>query len=337
MDQTEQAPEAPATPAATYAEFSSVFDELMEPTPTPANTDTTSSPAALQQAADASKAEAATPPPAEPASGESATPAAPAAVAEPPAPVVEGGEAGEAAAAGASQAATDWEAKYKELQAQQAAAAQTPTPPPPAPVQQQAAPQQQVEPELYSADEKAMLARFEEDWPDVARASQLRMRGELTAAVRHVFHEIKRVYDPLITQALQSTTALEDHTVVGEIRKGHNDYNEALHAEVSAWVGTLKGMQRKVYEAVVEAGEPDEVIDLISEFKKATGRAVPAIPAAAVKPAVATPAGKVTNISEAAKKAAKAMGVVEGKRTATTAAADPNDFDAAWAEAIAEK
>jgi hypothetical protein len=98
-------------------------------------------------------------------------------------------------------------------------------------------------------------------------------------------------------------------------------------------------MQRKVYEAVVEAGEPDEVIDLITEFKKATGRAVPGVPAVAATPAAApapTP-GKVTNISEAAKKAAKAMGVVEGKRTATTAAADPNDFDAAWAEAIAEK
>lgn len=331
MDQTEQAPAAPATPASTYAEFSSVFDELMEPTPTLANTDTTTSPAALQAAADATpKTEPESETPVNPASGESATPAVPAVAAEPSAPVVEGGTADEAATAGASQAATDWEAKYKELQAQQAAAAQAPpaqaaVPPPPV---------QQAEPELYNADEKAALARFDEDWPDVAKASQLRMRGELTAAVRHVFQEIKRVYDPLITQALQSTASLEDHTVVGEIRKGHTDYNEALHAEVSAWVGTLKGMQRRVYEAVVEAGEPDEVIDLISEFKKATGRAVPAIPA---KSAVATPAGKVTNISEAAKKAAKAMGVVEGKRTATTAAVDPNDFDAAWAEAIAEK
>lgn len=336
MDQTD----TPATPASTYAEFSTVFDELMEPTSTPANTDTTTSPAALQAAADATpKTEPESETPVNPVSGESATPAVPAVAAEPPAPVVEGGEAGEAAAAGASQAATDWEAKYKELQAAQAAqAAAEATPPPPVQQQVQPAPQAAPEPELFNQEERAALAKFEEDWPDVARASSLKMRGELTAAVRHVFNEIKRVYDPLLTQALRSTAQLEDHTVVGEIRKGHTDYNDSLHAEVTAWVGTLKGMQRKVYEAVVDAGEPDEVIELITEFKKATGRAVPGIPAV-VTPA-ATPApmpGKVTNISEAAKKAAKAMGVVEGKRTATTAAADPNDFDAAWAEAIAEK
>jgi hypothetical protein len=303
-----------------YTQMSSAFDELVAPSTTPAKPqDTVTSPPALDAAAQATKDAAA------------------AAVADTPAPaavtgsmeVPAAGTSDEAATAAAATAATDWKTEYEKLLAAQKA---VPAPAESEPVQS-AVTAVVTPPALYTADEQAAIAEYQKDWPGVSQGERLIRRAEYSSLVAHIFNEVKRVYDPLVQRALVTADNFESTTMVGEIRKAHADYTDALHDEVVAWAGTLKGMRRAVAEKIIEEGEPQEVVDLISEFKQATGKTV--TPAAVTVKLAA--GSNVTDISEAAKKAAKAMGVVEGKRTAAnTAEDDPNDFDGTWAKLMAD-
>ena len=80
----------------------------------------------------------------------------------------------------------------------------------------------------------------------------------------------------------------------------------------------------------MKSGTPEEVSQLVSEYKKLHPASATAAPAAAEH---ATP--EKTELSAAAKKAESKLTVVDSKRTAPVTAVDQNDFDGAWKEATA--
>lgn len=316
-----------------YNEMASAFDELTAPAPAgtkEAVVDTVTSPAALEAAAAAAavKAEAEK----VPTTGTTTAPV-PGTTEAPATGTTDTPATGTTALATADTTATekDWKAEYERLAASQAATAQQAAVAAQTTAQQQATQQAQKTeaPALYTEEEQALLKKhLETDWPEVARGEALVRRGEYQQLLTHIFSEVKRVYDPLIQRTLASADHVESSEMVTEIRRGHADYSDTLHDQVVTWAGTLTGMKKLVAEKVIEEGSPQDVVDLITEFKTATGKttATAATPTTAVKPTT----GNVTDISEAAKKAAKAMGVVEGKRTAAVAVEDPNDFEATW-------
>lgn len=309
------AADAPATPVDDYADFSRIFDELNAlPEPTK---DTNTSPVALEDAAKA-KPEAAKP--------EEPTPVA--TEAETSAPVEE-----PAPEPASDTAAEDWEKKYKEFKAEADAykatvekdvAERTKAPPPER--------KPEPEPELYDKDEKEFLDQYGKDWPEVVKGEQLRRRAEYRQVAAHIFGEINRVYGPVLERAVATADQVADNTLLGTVRDAHPDYDVKMYDELTAWAGGLTGFKGKLAKEVIAQGEPQDVVDLIADFKRETGKSKPVVvaPAAKLAPKAVAP------LTDAAKKAAKALGVVESKRSAVTQAADPNDFEAAWREATAQ-
>jgi hypothetical protein len=238
-------------------------------------------------------------------------------------------EAAEDAEVEATAEEVDWQAKYNELQdavARQAAtqpqyespgqkakrAMEAGTPPPPPSL-----------PDLYSEEEKAFLESYNSDWEDVVRGEALRRRAEYRELVGHVFAEVNRVYGPIAQQFTHVSSLVGDREQLSALRNAHPDY-DTIHEDVRRWVTTLPGYIRGRAQEVVEAGTASEVIELIQDYKRATGRG---------SAPESLPSG-VSRISSAARKAAKGLGAVDHKRTtAATASVDKDDFDSAWAEA----
>jgi len=294
------------TKPSAYDAMSSAFDELMTPAPKPEDEAPAAEAAPVEDAA-APAAEAA---PAEeaPAKDEAAAPVEAGDEAELPKPDT-GGE--------------DWEARFKELEAkvtkQPELQAKPPVETPP--------------PDIYAADEKEFLASYDKEWPDIVKGEALKRRAEYAELVKHIFTEIARVYDPLVTRGAQAAEDVAEANTLAVVRSAHADYDGAMYDDVLKWAGTLTGTRKKIVDTTIAEGDPQELVDLLTEFKSATGRK----PRVVAGVAAAAPAA-VTELSAKAKQAAKALGVVDSKRTAPVSGQpDINDFDAAWAEALGSK
>lgn len=304
----ENTPKEPdvATPVDAYDEMSSAFDGLLEPAaPTEGGEPST----AVVEGEAPKEGE-------EKAEGEAPKEGEVEAEGEPP-KEDEGGE----------EPVEDWKAKYDELAAQR----ETPTPQAaPAP----AAPIQEAAPEIYDEDEKSFLAKYSEEWPDIVKGEALRRRAEYNHLVKHVFTQIAQVYGPLIERGSQAADTVAETSALQEIRMAHNDYDDKMYERVLGWAEGLTGTRKRIAQEVIESGEPQEVVDLITEFKSATGVKPRAVAGGA--PA-ASPAASKTGLSAKAKQAAQAMSVVDSKRSTLTPAADPTDFDAGWEDAVGGK
>lgn len=192
------------------------------------------------------------------------------------------------------------------------------------------------EQKLYAPDEEEFLSSYDKEWPDVIKGEALKRRGEYNQLTRHIFSEINRVWGPLLERGVLAADTVAETTALSVIRAAHDDYDDKMYDDVLAWADTLKGTKQKIVKATIETGDPDEVVDLITEFKTVTGRNKPKVVATEGEKKQ-QPAAKstVTELSPKAKQAAKAMSVVDSKRTdPTQATPDANDFDSAWDEAI---
>jgi hypothetical protein len=306
----------PATPENPYDAMASVFDELTTPEP-PANPDEeTSSTTEVDEAAAAAKAAGETPP-AEGAPAEGEASATPPAETTPPAEE--------------TPPADDWKAKYEALQAERAQPPKAETPPP-----AETPPAAQPAPDLYTPEETAAIADYEKEWSEVSRGEALKRRGEYAQIVNHIFSEITRTFGPLIERGAAAADTVAETAALTIIQRAHTDYDDAMYEAVVDWADKLPGTRKRIAQAIIEEGDPSEVVDLLTEFKTSTGRNKPRVVAgdAATPPA----APVVTELSAKAKQAAKAMSVVDSKRTTPApVAADPDDFDAAWDEAVGGK
>jgi len=330
---TEQGKPANSATPEGYTEFSDVFASLTDAAPasddkaTPAG----AAPTPVDEAAAAAKAGTAENAGAASATPQSADAATDAASAGTPTETPAGDAAAAATAAGtaADDAAAagkpsedDWKAKYDALVAERAKA----TPP----KDEQPAPAKD-EPPIYSADEQTFLKDYEKEWPDVIRGESLRRRAEYRQLATHIFAEVNRVYGPVVQRALETADSFEGESALREIVQAHPDYTDELYEQVVTWTDSLKGYERSLAQGIIKEGSAQDVVDLITRYKELKG----------IKPAAGggtqpqPPKASVTELPAAAKKAAKALGVVDSKRgTAAPSTPDANDFDAAWDEAV---
>lgn len=209
-----------------------------------------------------------------------------------------------------AQGQVDWEARAREYEAQ---LTQLRQPAPAAP-----APAAEAETPIYSESELAELKELQDDWPAINRLFSLLARQTQVDTLKYAFSEVGKAISPLREMATAYST--EGH--VAALYEGVPDYDQ-VYQPVLEWIETQPAFLKSAYQQVVQRGTANDVVSMISQFKKETGWGKQATPAA--------PAQKT--LSEAAKKAAKAMGAVGTKRTAVSTAADPNDFESAWNEA----
>jgi hypothetical protein len=176
----------------------------------------------------------------------------------------------------------------------------------------------QYETPLYTDEEQQVLAKYVEDWPDVAQAEALRRRGEYKQLVDYVFNEIAQNFAPV----LQSTQAMAQHQHLSALVEQVPDYG-VVRDHVIEWAMQQPPYLKAAYGRVIEQGTADEVVDLINRYRAETGTSG--------TPAVRSPAApKATELSTQAKKAAAALAPVSSKRSTSGGSLDPLDFDNAF-------
>lgn len=275
-------------------------------------------------------AEAVTPPapvvPATPAAASTETPAPVTDPAETPAPVTE-------------PAADSPEARIAALEAENArlkAKPAEPDPVPAAPKSTDTAPaaDQPAQPQWYqpSEQESALLAQYSKEWPDHAEAVAIIAKQSMHNVIQYMFAKVAETYNPAIKRFEEVASDLQEALTLGALRGEHSDYDE-VYDKLAPWVETLPGPFKIGAQQVMKEGTPQQVSELVAAYKAqhSTAAAAPAAPATPAAPA----APRTTELSATAKKAAVALTVVDSKRTTPIAPADANDFDGAWAEALA--
>ena len=318
---------APSTPSETtpYDDMASVFDTIVNPSPTPPSDKDDKATAATpadkipDALADASATSAATQDAASADKGDATPPVDPAATPD------------EDTSDAASPAATDgidWKARFEELQARVERDKDTTATPP---VEQPPA-DPALSKDVYSADETTTLKKYREEWPEVAAGEALIRRKENYDLVDHIFSEINRVYGPVLAQIAPTVSTVEHTTALAAIREKHPDYDDAMFDAVVEWTDTLSGYDQRLAKGIIEDGDTKDVVELISRYKKVNGLDKPRVVA------TTTQASQAATLSEPAKQAAKALEVVDSKRSAPLSGApDMTDFDGAWGEATARK
>jgi hypothetical protein len=252
-------------------------------------------------------------------------------------PVVKTPEAIAAEEAAAKAAAPDWQTEIDQLKtnlaaeraAREAAAAEAAKP----------APATVKELPLHTAEEQAILTKYQEDWPDVSKAEALMRRAEYKDMVGYIFQQVRAELAPL--QDFVSTQA--PRTQYSEIVKLVSDYDD-VRDKALAWVDSQPDYLKAAYKQVTDGGSPEEVADLINRFKKETNYVSPAAPtspatpgaAASTTPAVpAKPAAPA--LPAAATKAAAKLAVVKTGRTEQESGTSDDDFDGAFAKYAASE
>ena len=196
--------------------------------------------------------------------------------------------------------------------------------PPPAPAAANDQPPA-AQDELYDAPEKEFLAKYDEDWGDVSRGEALKRRAEYRSLIGFIFEQVASQLRPMA----DTVDVLSNRTHLADLRGQVEDY-DTVRDKVVSWVDQQPMYLQGGMKSVIQAGTADEVADLISRYRQATGETA--------KPAPTPPAS--VELSSDAKKAAAALAPVNTKRSAIPVADDPGDFDAAfkqWATAGKER
>lgn len=237
-------------------------------------------------------------------------------------PVGDGGPAGEEAPTGeapkedAPKEEPSADALMDRLRTMLSEPAPKPTAPP--------APKEEAAPatvELFTADEQAILTKYEEEWPEVVAGQALRERKLAFDVVQHVFNQLAPILRPII----DSTQSIDQREYLGTLQEAVPDYL-TIRDDVEAWALSDKQPPylRSAFEHVIKEGTVDEVVDLIERFRKDTGSA-PVTP-----PPTKKPAG--TELPPATKKAVDSLAPVSSKRSVVSSALDPIDFDGAFSK-----
>jgi hypothetical protein len=189
----------------------------------------------------------------------------------------------------------------------------------------------QAEPtEFFSADEKAALVEFEKEWPDIAKAVNLRMAEAARTIVQHVFDEVQKYVAP----ALQYTEVASETDHAAALLEAHPDYSE-VYPKVVEWIDSQPAYLQKTYKQIQTNGTADDVIDMIARAKKELGIATEGTPPVTVKKEESAKSTDKGSAPSPAKKAASRLSVVDTKRSEGVASGtDQTDFHGSFAEAL---
>ena len=172
--------------------------------------------------------------------------------------------------------------------------------------------------DIYSADEKAFLATYDNDWGDVAKGEALKRRGEYRDLIGFMFTQVAEQLRPVF----ETVDVLSTRTHLSDLRSQVEDY-DTVREKVVGWVEEQPMYLQTAYKQVIQAGTAEEVAHLIDSYRKATGA-----PAAVIIPSTK----RSGELSDDAKKAALSLAPVTTKRSTIPQADDPDDFDSAFAK-----
>lgn len=191
-------------------------------------------------------------------------------------------------------------------------------------------------PELTD-EQKAVLKAFEETNPEAAAVLKLQMEHQgktmavqFTKALATVVARVQDMAGPLQQQA--DRYAYNEH--MATLRAKHEDYdaiiatsNDKKKSDLETWIDTQPTFLQTAMKSVYTGGTTAEMLDLVEQFKTATGRTVQP----KVQDATDQEAAKIAAKKKAAIDALKPVGGSK-RTTPQIRGVDTTDFDGAFAE-----
>lgn len=200
--------------------------------------------------------------------------------------------------------------------------------------QQQAAPDEpeQREPsyeDYLTPEQKAQVELLNREWTEVANPVQALIGAHVQAALarqqQQILAQVQQQMAPIQQATAQSQEALYWNTIAA----AHPDFREVAPA-LPAWIENQPFKVAQQYLAQYQSGNPADAVALLAAYKQAMGStgAAPALPASSAvqAPPQAAPVSKAALAATAA--------VPPAQRSKVVASRDPNDFEAAFNEAI---
>lgn len=191
----------------------------------------------------------------------------------------------------------------------------------------------------YSTEDKAALDDYNKEWPDHAKAYDIKIKAtehNIVNGVQSLLADFaKKIQEglaPVVSAHLQSGE--ERHFAA--IHAAHADYDKVVDL-IPEWIEKQPAFMQATLKQVYEQGASQDVIDLMTRFKQETGRAQPQTPSPTVTTPV-TPVAVAPVAPPPAKDKVAALTVVPGQRTSvkTDNATSPDDFASAFNKSVAE-
>jgi hypothetical protein len=179
--------------------------------------------------------------------------------------------------------------------------------------------------ETPTAEEQALIDRVHEDFPEIAKVAEIqqrvllaKMENLLTAKLGEASNKFEQRLAP--AEAVVNKVAQTEHERA--ILEAHSDAF-AILPDVEKWVATQPSFLQNTYNTILDSGSATEIIEMFNVFKGTT--------AEAAKPG---PTAEELAAQEEKKRAKElklqAQEGVRGRRTNTSTAVDPDDFDGAF-------
>jgi len=187
----------------------------------------------------------------------------------------------------------------------------------------------QVEAAAQTKDQQAIddadesVSTFLSEFPELAEPIRKMIDSAVKSTRREIRAEVDRDVTPL-RQTLTETTA-ERHFAT--IREAHDDFDAVVEAgELKGWIDTQPSFIRRAYEQVYNGGTATEVVELMDQFRVANprGSGVENVEG------VAASNGKATKHKPTQAVRSRSSGLPTTRKRI-----EPDDFDGAWAAAIA--
>jgi len=184
--------------------------------------------------------------------------------------------------------------------------------------------------EQFTDADQEVLARTAEDFPDVAKAFEIRERV-LLAKIENLLSgklgQLTSQFDQRLAPALSVAQTVARNAHEAEILGKHPDAFTVL-PQVEAWVSAQPKIVQNVYNAVLDKGSAAEIVELYDVFKKAT--VVEGAHSGNTAKLEADNAAKAAAEADREKKL-KAQEGVRSRQTAQKSSIDENDFEGAFA------
>jgi hypothetical protein len=131
----------------------------------------------------------------------------------------------------------------------------------------------EIKPKSDEEDKDADLEEYLKDYAFISANEAKLRKKELEKLKKDIVKEVADTYEiPIKTveKLVQEDAEVKAAVHLGAIREAHEDYGVTVKKmDVVQWVETLSPAKRKAGMTIITEGDTDEVIDLITDYKKA--------------------------------------------------------------------
>jgi hypothetical protein len=131
----------------------------------------------------------------------------------------------------------------------------------------------EIKPKSDEEDKDADLEEYLKDYAFISANEAKLRKKELEKLKKDIVKEVADAYEiPIKTveKLVQEDAEVKAAVHLGAIREAHEDYGVTVKKmDIVQWVETLSPSKRKAGMTIITEGDTDEVIDLITDYKKA--------------------------------------------------------------------